>query len=144
MTSLGDEELLAQMRSALDRVQSAAGRVRERVRQSRTTMQDKEHLLSVTVGGHGELAELAFHGDAYRELAPAELADLIVKTTTAARQEAQRKAMAGAAVLSADLGTLGTAARGAGSVEELVESIVGAVTAAGDRRREPGSRGSQA
>jgi len=128
MTASGDEELLAQLRSALDQVRSASDQARRRARQARTTAQDKERLLSVTVGGHGELAELTFHGDAYRDLAPAELADLIVKTTTSARQEAQRKAMAGVSVLGADLGRLDAAARGAGSVDELVESITSAVT----------------
>lgn len=135
MTSLGDEELLAQMRSALDQVRGASDRARQRARQSRTTAQDKERLLTVTVGGQGELVELAFNGDAYQDLAPAELADLIVKTTASARQEAQRKAMAAVTALGLDLGRLDAAARGARSVDELVESIVGAVTGAGDRRR---------
>ncbi|MEV0128434.1 YbaB/EbfC family nucleoid-associated protein [Dactylosporangium sp. NPDC050688] len=137
MTSLGDEELLAQMRSALDQVRGASDRARQRARQSRTTAQDKERLLTVTVGGQGELVELTFNGDAYQDLAPAELADLIVKTTASARQEAQRKAMAAVTALGPDLGQLDAAARGARSVDELVESIVGAVTGggAGAKRR---------
>lgn len=130
MTSLGDEELLAQMRSALEQVRGASDRARQRARQSRTTAQDKERLLTVTVGGQGELVELTFNGDAYQDLAPAELADLIVKTTASARQEAQRKAMAAVTALGPDLGQLDAAARGARSVDELVESIVGAVTGA--------------
>ncbi|WP_432842798.1 YbaB/EbfC family nucleoid-associated protein [Dactylosporangium sp. CA-092794] len=139
MTTLGDEELLAQMRAALEEVRTASDRIRRRVRQSRTTVRDREHRLSVTVGGQGELAELTFHGDAYRDLAPAELAELIVKTTGTARQEARRKALAGIGDLGADLGGLGSAAQDAGSLDELVESIVGTVTAAGERRDREGA-----
>ena len=98
-------------------------------------MEDRDRLLSVTVDGHGDLCELTFHGEDYVDLPPAELADLIVKTVTAARLEARRKAMAGTADLAADLTGIGTAAHRAGSVEELVESIVGAVTGAGNGRR---------
>ena len=87
MASIGDEELLAEMRSALDAVQTASDRARRQVQEARTTVRDKDHLLSVTVGGIGELRELTFHGDAYRELAPAELAALIVTTTTGARED---------------------------------------------------------
>ena len=94
MTALGDEELLAEMRSSLDRVNRAAERVRRQVRRSRTTVEDRDRLLSVTVDGHGDLCELTFHGEDYVDLPPAELADLIVKTVTAARLEARRKAMA--------------------------------------------------
>lgn len=138
MTALGDEELLAEMRAGLDRVHRVAERVRRQVRRARTTVEDREHLLSVTVDGHGDLCELVFRGEEYRDLPPAELADLIVRTTTGARLTARRKAMAGTGDLAADLGDIGTAARRAGSVEELVESIVGAVTAAGDRNGKAG------
>lgn len=136
MMSLGDEELLAEMRSALGLVQAASDRMRRQVQQARTTVRDKERLLSVTVGGQGELCELTFHGDAYRQLAPAELADLIVTTAAKAREGARRRAMAGAAELTGDLTRLSDTARTAGSIDELVEGVVGLVTTAGDRRRE--------
>lgn len=135
MTMLGDEEMLAEMRSALESVQAAAERMRERVRQAKTTVEDKEKLLSVTVGGHGELTQITFHGDAYRRLAPAELADLIVTTVRTAREGAQRKAMAGAAELTGELPQLNAAARAAGTMDELVEGLVGLVSGGDDRRR---------
>lgn len=141
MASIGDEELLAEMRSALDAVQTASDRARRQVQEARTTVRDKDHLLSVTVGGIGELRELTFHGDAYRELAPAELAALIVTTTTGAREDARRKAMAGFAELTGDLSGIGGTARTAGSVEELVEGLVGLVDPAGGRGRPERSAG---
>ncbi|NBE80118.1 YbaB/EbfC family nucleoid-associated protein [Micromonospora rubida] len=132
MGSLGDEELLAEMRSALEQVQAASDRVRQQVQQAKITVRDKERLLSVTVGGQGELQQLTFHGDAYRRLAPAELADLIVKTAGRARDDAQRKLMASTAALTDDLPRLHDTARQAASVDELIEGIVGMVSAAGD------------
>ncbi|GAB2922104.1 hypothetical protein GCM10027280_06660 [Micromonospora polyrhachis] len=135
MSMLGDEELLAEMRSALDDIRATTDRVRRRVNQAKTTVEDKKKLLSVTVGGHGELTQIAFNGDAYRQLAPAELADLIVTTVRTAREGAQRKVMAGTAELTGDLSQLGDTARTATSMEQLVEGIVGLVSAGDDRRR---------
>jgi DNA-binding protein YbaB len=108
--------------------------MRQRIRDSSTTVQDRERQLSVTVGGHGELTGLVFHGEVYHDLAPAELADLIVKTVASAAAKARRKAVAGAGDLMSGLGQLDAAARSAGSMEELVESVVRQVTAS-DRRR---------
>jgi DNA-binding protein YbaB len=53
----------------------------------------KNKMLTVTVGGQGELQSLVFRGDAYRSLAPAELAQLIVKTVEEARQQSLMHAM---------------------------------------------------
>jgi DNA-binding protein YbaB len=140
MDAIGDEELLAEMRSALEQVQATSDRLRQQVREAKTTVRDKDRRLSATVGGEGELAQLTFHGDAYRQLPPAELADLIVKTVAKAREAAQRKLLAGASVLTDDLPQLHDAARRATSVDELIEGIVSAVGAAGDVRPGGGRR----
>jgi len=128
MSSMGDEELLAEMTMALDRVREQSNRIRDQVRTAKTTVQDRERLLSATVDGHGELRQLVFHGDAYRDLAPAELADLIVQTVAKAKDGARRKAMAGVQALTDDLPGLGDTARGAATVDELIEGIVGLVS----------------
>ncbi|WP_320065631.1 YbaB/EbfC family nucleoid-associated protein [Micromonospora sp. RTGN7] len=138
MGALGDEELLAEMRSALEQVQAESDRVARQVRETKTTVQDKERRLSVTVGGQGELLQLTFHGDGYRRLAPAELANLIVTSVEKARDDALRKLMAGTAALADDLPRLHDTARQATSIDELIEGIAGVVGAAGDRR--PGRR----
>ncbi|MCX4472963.1 YbaB/EbfC family nucleoid-associated protein [Micromonospora sp. NBC_01655] len=134
MSMLGDEELLAEMRAALKDVEEATDRVRRRVARAQTTVEDKKKLLSVTVGGHGELTRITFNGDAYRRLAPAELADLIVTTTRTAREKAQRKTMAGTAELTRHLSGLDDAAQSAASIEELVEGIASMVSRGADRR----------
>ncbi|GAA2217882.1 YbaB/EbfC family nucleoid-associated protein [Micromonospora olivasterospora] len=135
MSMLGDEELLVEMRAALDEVEAAADRVRRRVARSKTTVEDKKKLLSVTVGGQGELTRITFNGDAYRQLAPAELADLIVTTARTAREGAQRKTMAGTAELLADHAGLGDIARSATSMEELFEGVTGLASNKADRQK---------
>ncbi|MGC4807648.1 YbaB/EbfC family nucleoid-associated protein [Micromonospora sp. DT233] len=140
MEAIGDEELLAEMRSALEQVQATSDRLRQQVREAKTTVRDKDRRLSATVGGEGELTQLTFHGDAYRQLAPAELAELIVKTVAKAREAAQRKLLAGTAMLTDDLPQLHDTARRATSVDELIEGIVSAVGAAGDVRPGGGRR----
>ncbi|GAA2224081.1 hypothetical protein ACFY2R_28035 [Micromonospora olivasterospora] len=98
-TLLGEEELLAEMRSALAEVEAAADRVGRRVARGKAAVEDQKKLRSVTLAGHG-VTRITFNEDAYRELAPAELAelaDLIATTARTAREEAQRKTMAGAA-----------------------------------------------
>src|SRR5262245_55906745 len=136
----GDEELLAELRSNLDNIQGAAQLARERARDARTTLQDKAKMLSVTVGGYGDLHQITIHGDAYRDLPPAELADLIVKTAQRARTEAQQAAMAFAPQLTGDLVKLGDRARQAKSIEDLVESVVGLVSSASPRRDGTGAK----
>ncbi|SCL24543.1 hypothetical protein [Micromonospora inyonensis] len=108
-TLLSEEELLAEMRSALADVEATADQVGRRGARGKTAVEDKKKLLSVTVGGHG-VTRITFNGDAYRELALAELAelaDLIVTTARTVREEAQRKTVAGAAELMGDLSGLG-------------------------------------
>jgi hypothetical protein len=77
----------------------------------------------VTVGAQGDVRELRFRGEGYRDLAPAELADLLVRTIEQARQAAREKALAGMRELMVDLpspiGRLGEVA----SVDELVEEL---------------------
>jgi DNA-binding protein YbaB len=130
----GDEELLAEMRSTLEVVRAASEQARRRASEARTTVEDKERLLSATVGGHGELRELTFHGTAYRELAPAELANLIVTTVRQARDRAQQTALAGSAKLTGDLSRLSDTAHRAKSFDELIDGIVGLVTTTDSRR----------
>jgi|tagenome__1003787_1003787.scaffolds.fasta_scaffold19320333_1 DNA-binding protein YbaB len=122
MVAFGEEQL-AEMQQALARTRAMADRTRQRAAQIRFTARDKERLLTVTVGGHGEVLDLTFHGDGYRGLAPAELSALIVRTIATARTGAARRAMAGMQELLGELPDPGDTARSATSVEELVDSL---------------------
>jgi hypothetical protein len=75
---------LADLRAQLPRRRAEA----DAIRVERTS---RDHCLVVTVDARGELAALGFLGTRYRSAAPAELADLIVETVAAARQEAAER-----------------------------------------------------
>ncbi|WP_033288614.1 YbaB/EbfC family nucleoid-associated protein [Amycolatopsis jejuensis] len=51
----------------------------------------KDQSFEMTFDGRGELTDLAFNGDRYRKLPPAQLARMIVDTVTKGRAEAQQK-----------------------------------------------------
>ena len=123
----GDDELLDQLRSRLADIESASRRARQHAREARNTAQDKEKLMTATVGGRGELQQIVFHGIAYRDLPPAELADVIVRTVARAREKAQESAMAIASELTGDMYSMGDKAKNAKSIDELVESVIGFV-----------------
>jgi DNA-binding protein YbaB len=59
---------------------------------ARTTVTPKSRAVSVTVDGRGDLAELRFPTRAYRTMAPAELAGLLIDTIRDAQKEARDKA----------------------------------------------------
>ena len=124
-------EHFSAVQEALARTQETADRVRRQTAEVKFTARDKDRLLSATVGGRGELREVTFHGDEYRELAPAELGALLVKTIEQARAGARQRAMASIGDLVADLPRLRATAQGASSFEDLLEGLVGLVTRPG-------------
>lgn len=80
------------LEDALDRAVAEAERLGAAAEELRAGMAavtaeatSRDRCLTVTVGAAGELAAVAFHGDAYRALAPAELADVLVETARRAR-----------------------------------------------------------
>jgi hypothetical protein len=98
-------------------------RIRRQGEEASFRASDRNKLFSVTVDGRGEIRELTFRGDGYRELPPAELADLLVKTIERARTEARRRALAGAQELMRELPfPMGDLAE-VGSTEELTKEI---------------------
>ncbi|GAA3366784.1 YbaB/EbfC family nucleoid-associated protein [Saccharopolyspora gregorii] len=62
------------------------------VRQNETTtVQAKDRSLEMTFDGGGELSELKFNGTKYRNMAPAQLAHVIVETLQQGRAQAMAK-----------------------------------------------------
>ncbi|WP_261571079.1 YbaB/EbfC family nucleoid-associated protein [Frankia gtarii] len=122
MALFDDNQLEAAM-AELARTEEVTERIRRRGEETTYRTTDKNKLLSVTVGGRGELRELTFRGDGYRDLAPAELADLLVKTIERARKEVRRKVMAGVQELMLELpspvGNLAEVDSAEGLVDEL-------------------------
>ncbi|SNQ46309.1 conserved hypothetical protein [Frankia canadensis] len=126
--TLFDDSLMEAALAELARTEEITSRIRTEGAAVTFEASDRNRLLSVTVGAQGDVRELRFRGDGYRDLAPAELADLLVKTIEQARLGARAKALAGMRELMVDLpspvGRLGEVA----SVDELVEELAGMFT----------------
>lgn len=121
--ALFDDSLLESTLAELARTEEITARIRTEGAQATFQASDKNKLFSVTVGGQGDIRELKFRGDAYRELAPAELADLLVRTIEQARKGARERALAGVQELMRELpSSVGRLAE-IGSVEELVDEL---------------------
>ncbi|MFD9698000.1 YbaB/EbfC family nucleoid-associated protein [Lentzea sp. NPDC059081] len=56
-----------------------------------TVVHSKDHAVSVTVDGRGELVDLSFGGSKYRSMPAAQLASLILETVARARADAMAK-----------------------------------------------------
>ena len=89
------ENEVAAMADELERARRTAEEVRRKVSEITHKATSKNKILTVTVGGQGDLQKLEFRGEAYRSLAPAELSKLIVETVAKARKASQAQAMAG-------------------------------------------------
>jgi DNA-binding protein YbaB len=126
MTMFRDDQLEAAL-AELVRTDEIAGRILGQGAGTSHQTSDKSKILSVTVSGHGELRELRFRGDAYRELAPAELADLLVKTIEQARQTARQRALEGVQELMRELPPIGRLSE-VGSTDDFVEELLGLFT----------------
>jgi DNA-binding protein YbaB len=59
----------------------------EQLQKRKTSATARDRSVTVVVGSQGELREITFHTDSYRQMAPKELSDLLVKLTTQAREE---------------------------------------------------------
>ncbi|KJE19670.1 hypothetical protein FF36_06038 [Frankia torreyi] len=119
-----DEHQLEAAMAELAHTEEVTERIRRRGEETTYRTTDKNKLLSVTVGGRGEIRDLTFRGDGYRDLAPAELADLLVKTIERARKEVRRQVLAGAQELMLELPSpVGNLAE-VDSAESLVDELL--------------------
>ena len=90
MSPLDDE--MNQAVAELKRIRAAADDAEKVMADTSHTLMSKRRLFSVTVDAGGNLTALTFNGEAYRSLAPAELAQLIVDTTKTAREQCMAEA----------------------------------------------------
>ncbi|CAJ61610.1 MULTISPECIES: YbaB/EbfC family nucleoid-associated protein [Frankia] len=126
--ALFDESQVEAALAELAHTEEVTERIRRQGAEASYRTSDKNKLLSVTVGGQGEIRDLTFRGDGYRDLAPAELADLLVKTIERARQEVRRRVLVGMQELMLELPSPVGGLAEAGSAEELVEELLGMFT----------------
>ncbi|GAA3438160.1 YbaB/EbfC family nucleoid-associated protein [Kutzneria kofuensis] len=87
------EKLMAEYQQQLEKL----GEHQRKMSELTGTGVSQRKQVSVTVGAQGQLMELKFLTDSYRDMAPAELSNLIIDTFAAARNELikqQRELMA--------------------------------------------------
>jgi DNA-binding protein YbaB len=83
-----------QLDEAMRELHAFQGRMletREEMRKTSVSVRSKDRTLTVTLGARGEVREIAFHGEGYRAMAPAELSAVLVDTLNEARSELTRK-----------------------------------------------------
>ncbi|MCW2541933.1 MAG: hypothetical protein JWN95_3658 [Frankiales bacterium] len=93
MTSPRDElqEQLNQITNEYDGIRQRAIERNETLAALSETFTDGKGTVSVTVGVAGNISELKFMSQRYREMAPAELADLIMTAISSAQERARKQ-----------------------------------------------------
>ncbi|MBO4207303.1 YbaB/EbfC family nucleoid-associated protein [Micromonospora echinofusca] len=82
---------LEELAAEYHRMREAALRAQERMRTATATVTSPKGLVTVVVGAQGEVRSITFASRAYRNMAPAELADAILDTINRARDTVLRE-----------------------------------------------------
>lgn len=86
------ENLFEKTLTQLTELQAKVPELHEQYQNATHEKRSKDRRVSASVGPRGDLKSLAFHGESYRKMPAKELADLIVKTVNAAREQAVSEA----------------------------------------------------
>jgi DNA-binding protein YbaB len=89
------ESALAELRGQQEKIRDFGAAMAART----TVVTSKNRMVAATVDSSGRLVGLAFKGNRYRSLPPAELSALVVETVVKAQQAASKEALAAAAGL---------------------------------------------
>lgn len=114
------DDAMAQLEAEQQRLRDFEAAIAE----TTTTVRAKDRSLSMTFTGRGDLTSMAFHGNKYRSMAPAELAHVIVETLATGRAECMTKMgelMGGSIIPGVDFAEL---ASGKVSTTDLMESLL--------------------
>ncbi len=117
---------LADATARLEAARQLSQDIRRRAVEASFTATPKNKMFTVTVGGQGELRNIVFRGDAYRSLAPAELARLIVDTVALARDESMSTAMAAIRELAPRTAMPLDLMRPSATLDEFVDNLLDA------------------
>jgi DNA-binding protein YbaB len=85
------EETMRQATEELRQQQARLRELREKARESSTTVRSADGMITVVVDGRGELSSIALNNAKWRRMPPAELCAALVKTISKARQESQEE-----------------------------------------------------
>lgn len=72
---------------AFEQEQAKLADFQRKLSETTTVVESKNHMITVTLDGNGELSDLKFNTTAYRSMAPAELAAAITEVLQQARQQ---------------------------------------------------------
>lgn len=97
-----DRARLAEVVAESERRLAALGEMQRALGSLRVETRSRDRAVSVTLGPGGVLTGLVFHSESYREMAPAELAGLVLDTAEKARREFAAKTEQIMAPLHAD------------------------------------------
>jgi DNA-binding protein YbaB len=127
--ALDGEEALRQAQERLRQTEDRLAKVRKEVEESRVTVRSTDNMITVVVDGKGELVSIAFSTTKWRRMAPAELGDALVKTINKAREDSRAELMRSYSdVMPKPLRPAG-AAEGRGSLEDMLNRMLGRSTA---------------
>lgn len=87
------DRTLEQIAADYARHRAAAVESIRRVAEISATVTSSQGLVTVTVGGQGEITALTFNSQDYRKMAPAELSQVVLDTVTRARESALQQVM---------------------------------------------------
>jgi hypothetical protein len=121
----GIEEAMA----ALGREREKLGKLGDLWKEGGTTVRAKDHSLSMTFDGRGELTELVFNEAKYRTLAPAQLASVVVETLQRGKAEVMAKMSEVMGTSSASGLNLQEIAAGKVDPQEILNTLIGPLLA---------------
>ncbi len=88
------EQQIAELVNQMEKATANFGATQEKVEQSTGSARSKNRLVSASVDARGKLTALTFHSSAYRSMAQAELAALVMETVREAQAEAESQVRA--------------------------------------------------
>jgi DNA-binding protein YbaB len=85
------DDAMKELMAEYEKARSDLAKAHERIKSVSGKARSKNRMISVTVDSRGDVAELKFHGAAWRNKPPDELSKLIVQTIKDAREAAQKE-----------------------------------------------------
>ncbi|MEU9339151.1 YbaB/EbfC family nucleoid-associated protein [Streptomyces sp. NPDC048290] len=85
--STGMHEAIEQAVSRLKDYQGELDQVKRRLDEATATVTSKDRMVTVKVGSQGQVVDMTFHTNDYRQMAPSELGSALVKVLNEARAQ---------------------------------------------------------
>jgi DNA-binding protein YbaB len=117
------EDAVGDMLANLDRKREELARFYQSMDEMTSTVRSRRRQVSVTVDARGEILDLKFHGQTYKNLEPGDLSKLILDTIREARGEAKAQMWASMEEVDPQTAEFAQAAEGIDWTQQLQESL---------------------